>query len=192
MRVFQIVGAVNDFQSLLPADPAIHELIEESPLWFDGRSKATGWASPAMKIMSPKKNAPDLWSVNSDAAFAATPEAFPLIQAFFEMAGEVLPLPVGRQTLHLLNVTVCEDCLDGDRCGWILGDDGERLAVDDSPGGYVFDPRFFPESSIFKIPYGAAGATFCWEEDDDPLCSFKAAVEKHGLKGLKFREIWAK
>jgi hypothetical protein len=53
----------------------------------------------------------------------------------------------------------------------------------------VFDPEMFPESSIFKIPYGSAGMTLCWQEDDDPICSFKAAVEHHRLMGLKFKKL---
>lgn len=193
MRVFEIIGDLNNHQQLLPRDEKIHKLLKESPLWFDGRSKLENWSPPEMMLMSPKKKVPDIWSVNSDAAFAAGPRAFPLIQEFFEMAGEVLPLPFKGETLQLLNVTVCEDCLNGDRCDWLLNNQGERLTVKNShlPGAFQFLPAMFPESSIFKIPYGSAGRTLCWEEDDDPLCSFKAAVESHKLTGLKFREIWS-
>ncbi len=192
MRVFEIKGAVNDYQHLLPRDRKVTQMLEDGPLWFDGRSKQENWTPPEMMLLSPKKKPPDIWDVNSRTAFAASSRAFPLIQEFFEMAGEILPLPFKGQTLHLLNVTVCEDCLDGDKCRWLLDTKGERVAVDDDyqPGAYVFDPEMFPESSIFKIPYGSAGLTLCWEEENDPMCSFKAAVEHHKLTGLKFRELW--
>ena len=131
MRVFEIKGDVNKFQSLLPRDAKVLQALADGPLWFDGRPRKSEWVPPEMMIMSPKLKAPDIWDVNQGAGFAATDRALPLILEFFEMAGEILPLPIKGQTLHLLNVTVCEDCLDGDKCRWILGDDGERIAVKD-------------------------------------------------------------
>jgi hypothetical protein len=132
MRVFEILGAVNDYQYLLPRDRKLSEMLEDGPLWFDGRSKKANWTPPEMMLMNPKRESLDIWDVNSRAAFAASPRAFPLIQEFFEMAGEILPLPFYGQKPKLLNVTECVDCLDGDRCRWVLDEGDERLAVDDS------------------------------------------------------------
>src|ERR1044071_2268465 len=117
----------------------------------------------------PKLKKPDLYSLDQNAAFAPTPRAFLLIQEFFEMAGEVLPLPYGHETLSVLHVTECVDCLDPKKTRWIRDEKKRPIAVDDlgHPDAYQFIPDLLPESSIFKAPQGAAGGTFCWEEADD-------------------------
>jgi hypothetical protein len=39
MRVFEIRGAVKGYQHLLPRDRKVSQMLENSPFWFDGRSK---------------------------------------------------------------------------------------------------------------------------------------------------------
>jgi len=47
-----------------------------------------------------------------------------------------------------------------------------------------------PESSIFKIPQTARADILCYEGLKDPVDEFKPTVEKRGLTGIKFRELW--
>ena len=60
-----------------------------------------------------------------------------------------------------------------------------------APLQYVFNPVRLDESSLFKIPETYRSEILVLEREGDPESEFKAAVEKSGLKGLQFKEIWA-
>jgi hypothetical protein len=119
------------------------------------------------------------------------PRSIEHVRTQFEMAGELLPLPCDGVELTVLNVLECINCLDHERSTWLTTKDGQRIYPDPfKKGSYVFHAERLPESSLFKIPELRQGRVLCRERDGDPELEFKAAVELHGLVGLKFQLLW--
>ena len=109
-----------------------------------------------------------------------------MLRGFLEMSGELLPLPYKGEEYTLLNVTECIDCLDQDKCEWLLNKDtGERIY----PLKYVFRPGWFTESPLFKIPETCKGEVLLIEGMRDADREFRAVVKRNGLKGMLFDEL---
>ena len=104
-----------------------------------------------------------------------------------EKSCELLPmLPYGRETFYVVNVVECVDCLDEASTEWrTSGESGVRYGINK----YEFSKVRFSDSSLFKIPKSpeimvVSGLA---EAESD----FKSIVERNGLTGLKFQELWS-
>jgi hypothetical protein len=151
-------------------------------LYFKGEPKEK-WHPPKVYSPYPKRLEPDIWSMGiGNGAFGVTEKAFEKLDAVLEMAGEILNLPYQNQTLTICNILECIDCVDEDRSKWTMDRHGKRK--------FLVSPYFFmdslSESTLFKIPQSPIDI-FCWEQSEDPDSEFKACVEHHKLKGLKFK-----
>jgi hypothetical protein len=188
VKVYQVEFDVNNFRSLAADDVADARSI----LSFECKPKLPRWKPPSMYCPDPLSPAPDFWYIGGGSGIAVSSAAFPKVQTQFEMAGELLPLPFEGGELTLLNVLVCINCLDHDKCTWVKTKDGRRLFPNPyQDGAYVFHPDRFAESTLFKIPEMHKSTVLCIEREDDPETEFKAAVEHHKLTGLAFKELWA-
>ena len=192
MKVYLIKREVNTFRSVLFS----RSQDIGAPLYsFDGTPAAESWAPLKVYCDNPKKKRGDFWDVGVGLTFAATAQALELVRTPFEMAGELLSLefaarrgPSVVEPLTVLNVTSVVDCLDHDRCTFMTFDDGVTVLESEAP--LIFNPSRFDEPSIFKVPETAASDIYCREDDGDSELEFKAAVEKHGLTGLRFVQVW--
>lgn len=93
---------------------------------------------------------------------------------------QVLPI-IYNQTgkLYILNVTNVVDCLDYDNSDVTYFDSGRVSDV----RKFSFHEHLVINQHIFKIPELLRGYIFVSD-------TFKAAVEKHDLKGFEFIEVW--
>lgn len=182
MKVFSVTEDVSRFQSLGVDDI---DAWTEFALSVDCRSLTALWKPPTVYVRKPKLNRGNFLHITV-GLLVADDEAFSKIGEFFEMAGEVLPIPFEGKTLSLLNVTECINCLDREKSQW--RDPRRREGL---PLKYVFHPNRLDESSIFKIPETCKGEILVLERENDPETEFKAAVEHHRLTGLIFKELWS-
>jgi hypothetical protein len=190
MTVYQ-VRLVTDTYKALDVDSSKYDSDESydaafRTLRFEGKSKDR-WKAPQMHCRNPLKADPDFWQlITSGDAFAVGAKALKAAYSFFEAAGEILPLPVRDKKLEICNITRVYDCIDQDRSTWNTLPGYSKRGPLVTP---VFVPAHFQESTLFKIPE-RPHQIFCWEEDGDTETEFKACVEKHKLKGLKFIPVW--
>jgi hypothetical protein len=191
MIVYQVCLATDLFKALSIDASSYrsdkdYDLVFRS-LKFNGSSKEQ-WIIPKMHFRNPLKPNPDFWQLlSSSEAFAVGEGAFEAAYEFFEMAGELLPLTVKDMTLHICNVLQVYDCLDQERSIWNTLPGYTKRGPLVKP---VFVPEHFHQSSLFKIPE-RLHTIYCWEADREPETEFKACVEKHKLKGLKFLPVWS-
>lgn len=183
MKVYQIEYDPK-CQSLEPRDMTddTPELIEL--MTFDGMPKAEKWSPVHMEIPMPKLLHADVYHLSD--ALIATPRAFEVLEKFFRMAGELLPIvDENGVTMNLLNVTQCVNTLDHEKTRFRQYINGKGRG----PVEYAFRDRFV-ESTLFKIPETACGPIYCLEREGDPDEEFKAAFEAHSFKGIRFKEVW--
>jgi hypothetical protein len=80
------------------------------------------------------------------------------------------------------------NCLDHDKTEWEYGETtGKPIRI----VRYAFHEDRMPESSIFKIPETGRSEILCYEGARDPEDEFKPFVERNGITGLKFTELWS-
>src|SRR5271163_2337072 len=105
MKIFQVVFAANDYQSLFPEDES---LWSRNLLTFDGTSKSTGWTPPRLYCLKPKLRRGDFFG-GIPGALIASPETLKKVKNYFMRAGELLPVIVEDQPepFTLLNITAC-------------------------------------------------------------------------------------
>jgi hypothetical protein len=130
--------------------------------------------------------------------FAIDERALAICRPLLEPCCEFLPLaPYEGQVFFLLNVLECVDCLDKRATTWVpVRPDtrsGERpegtrpISIDE----YSFDRGRLPTSSLFRIPeersVGELTVSGLVPIDEE----FKSVVEREGLTGLRFEEIWS-
>jgi len=184
MRVYKIELDVNQCQYFLVEDKS---LFRSELLKFDGTKMGAAWRPPAVYSYQPQLKACDFWSFQLLAAFATPPRVTKDLELFLSIAGELLPLPYKGEQFSVLNVTECVNCLDEQRSEWVYGKKtGKPIRI----AKYAFHRDRMPESSIFKIPQTARADILCYEGLKDPVDEFKPTVEKRGLTGIKFRELW--
>jgi hypothetical protein len=99
-----------------------------------------------------------------------------------------LPVQLGSDAGYILNVTTVVDCLDHDKCDWVLAKDGiTRLRC----RRFVFRPDWLPESTLFKIPEMPA-TLFAHSGHGDKEDSFVWLVNHFRLTGIRFNKLWEK
>jgi hypothetical protein len=171
------------YQSLYPVKD---DLLWSDAFQFDGTAKRNSWKSPEVFSLRPWRLRPDLWNLESVAGIVFSVELTNELRPILEAAGELLPIRYGLESLSLLNVIASVDYLQpgvpGPKTGQQPGEGTSRR--------YSFDLARMPESSIFKIPETAETEILCSVGIRDPDREFKPVVERLGLKGLVFREVW--
>jgi hypothetical protein len=182
MKIYRVEADVNNFQYLMLEDESI--LLSEM-LNFDCTGKADKWETPAVFILKPKLkvgNFPDLFS---KAVLVVDEVALDSLRGLLERSGELLPLPHEGKLYHVVNVTGCYNVLDTNRTKWRF--EKGRPPIDQ----YVFHRRRLTQTPLFKIPETCKSEILTCEGIDDPEHEFKGRVEKLGLKGLIFEELWS-
>jgi DNA polymerase-3 subunit delta' len=120
-------------------------------------------------------------AANSLLKVLEEPPDFATIFLLTENAGELLPIrKEDGPELQLLNITRCVSALDREKSEW-----GASVI----PKTYAFHKEHIP-LSLFKIPETGVGEILCAEWEGNPEKEFKAAVEKHCLKGMRFQLLW--
>jgi hypothetical protein len=182
MKVFRVVPDVRNFQTLTPDDM---DWWADFALSIDCFPKKDVWKPSMFYVRQPKLRVGNFWDI-TPGFLVADDKAAAHVEEFFEMAGEVLPLPFEGRVFSLLNVTQCLNCLNHEASQW-----REPAARTGRPLKYVFHPRRMDEAGLFKIPETQRAEVLFLEREGDPETEFKAAVESHGFTGLIFEELWS-
>jgi len=181
MKIFSVKVDVNRYQYFLPQDQKLRMV-------FDCTPKLPGWVPPTVYVYQPKHLRGNFLSFLSSGALICDQTAFREMREFFEMSGELLPLPHAAELFHVLNVLECFNALDEERTDWVLGQEtGARIGI----RRYAFHRNRLPEVPLFKIPETCRGEILTVEGMKDPEDEFKPSVERLGLTGLLFRQIWS-
>lgn len=85
-----------------------------------------------------------------------------------------------------MNVLEIVDCLDREKTKWKIGRSGKPFGTIEE---YRFVPERFTNSSLFRVPKQVA--LLALTGTSDAQMEFKTLVERSGLTGLKFEEIWS-
>ena len=194
MKVFQLKSDFN-FQSFYPYDPndsdspQVRELLRADILMGQETPRLPSWIPAHLypdKPMLERGNFAHLWGFGG---FVADSRACEALRPILEQSCELLPfLPHEGEIFHKINVLTIIDCLDMRRTKWRTNRaTGKRLTEIEE---YHFIPELLVEGGLFRLPKrgrtlltvtGRAG-----QEDD-----FRAIVEREGLTGLKFEELWS-
>ena len=182
MKVHRIRPDVNNYQYFMLEDANIGltELMT-----FDGTPKVDTWTAPAVYIHKPrlkKGSFPDLWAT---ATLVVDETALEGLRDLLEMLGELLPLPYKDKLYHVLNVTECINVLDDHNTQWLYENGSGPIKK------YAFHSSRFTEAPLFKIPETCRSEILTTEGIKDPEDEFKSRVDRLGLKGLIFEEIWS-
>ena len=71
---------------------------------------------------------------------------------------------------------------------WVLGKTtNTKIRIKE----YHFEPSHFSESTLFKIPETAMAEVLTVSGLKDPEDEFKFVVEREGLEGIIFEEVWS-
>ena len=99
-----------------------------------------------------------------------------------------MPLTHEGEQFFALNVTECINVLDNESTQWVYGQStGARIRIEQ----YAFHADRLTETPLFKIPETSRSEILTVEGLKDPDDEFKSRVEKMGLTGLVFEEIWS-
>lgn len=184
MKVFRVRLDSNHFQSLLPVDP---EVWRADLLKMDCKPKLPTWKPPACYVTNPKLKRGSFFHFAS-GSFVVDSQACKSLRTILEIAGELLPLPHGSDAFYLANVLECVNCLDEQNTKWVLGKTtNARIRIKE----YHFHPGRFSESTLFKIPETALAEVLTVTGTKDPEDEFKSTVERQGLQGILFEEVWS-
>jgi len=182
MKVHRVRADVNNYQHFMleDANVGLTELMV-----FDGTSKAENWTAPDVYIASPrlkKSNFPDLWSTPT---LMVDETALGQLEDLLERSGELLPVPYKDSMYYVLNVTECDNVLDENTTQWLYEKGSGPIKT------YAFHASRFTESPLFKIPETCKSEILTIEGLKDLDDEFKGRVERLGLKGLVFEELWS-
>ena len=161
-------------------------LWRDTNYFLDGTPKLSAWKTPNVYCLYPLIRKGDFFG-GYVGGLIASAETAKKVLAFFEMAGELLPLNYEGERCSLLNVTECINALDQERTTWHTDLNGQKLLIKK----YAFHANRFTESSLFKIPETRRAEVLAVERCGHPDEEFKAFVEQVGLTGLRFEELWA-
>lgn len=148
---------------------------------FECTPRAAGWDPPPVYVPNKRDKAADFCG-SGPMGLIMRAAATQVLRPLLEEAGELLPIHLGAEIYHTLNVLNCVDCLDT-----------ERSVTDPYVQTFVFDPTrlMATKASLFKIKPDQWVRILYVEGLFAPERDFRAAVEAHGLVGLEFRLLWS-
>lgn len=182
MRILRVKENVTSYQTLVPVDLGVWS---SDALFFEGKAK-TAWEPPEVVVLNPLKKRGNFFYL-IPGALVFDEEALESLRDLLEMAGQILELPLGNETLYILNVLECINALDSDRSVWNIDpQSSQRLSLKQ----YAFRRGFVLESTLFKIPETVRGEVLVYSDLKDRGDEFMYRYLDSGLTGLEFQELW--
>lgn len=187
MKIYRIKLIADQCQWVMPSDP---EFVARGGVFFDGTPKSADWSPPEFYIHNPVAPKSNFYILNPSAlCFDKEISKHPLLVAFFEMAGEILPIRLesGGQ-LYVFNITGCINALDQHETVWRLNPNtAAKVAITK----YAFRPERRSESSLFKLPETRRSEILLMNNCSVALNGdFISAYQESGLVGLDFEQVW--
>lgn len=179
-KVYKIVPD-EDCQYLEPADFDAYRKASKTTWRFGGHRVAGKWDPLEVYSREPTLILPDIWGLLQ--TFAFEDRAAAKVRKFLDQSCQEFKLPFGGRNLVVANVVYVLDCLDVEKSKF----DEDIPEIVDQFAFHV-DRIDYP---LFKIPQTMHHDILTIEGISSPDDEFKATIEKHGLKGLKFVELWS-
>ncbi|MCA9041113.1 MAG: hypothetical protein KDA65_12245 [Planctomycetaceae bacterium] len=105
-----------------------------------------------------------------------------------EPAGELLPFYLDDEPMYLFNILECLNVLNEEKSDCTYFKSTKRLQEINK---YTFNRKGFNDTTLFKIPETSRTDMYTYTGMGKRLeDTFKGRVEKCGLTGLIFTEIW--
>jgi hypothetical protein len=178
LTVYRVIPNPTTFQEI-----GVDDIPSLMKIPFDGTPLRTTWVP--LDVYSPHPTLPegDFWGCfGNNAIFAVTEGGGQLLVTFLDQSCEGLPVMLDARRLLICNVIHIVNCLDTAKSehkpgipGWVTK--------------YAFHGNRF-EYSLFKLPETRRSEVLCVEGLAAPEDEFRGTVEKHGLRGLIFKEVW--
>lgn len=170
----------NNFQDLEPEDYEAFSAARKTTWKFDGKSVGGRWKPLEVYVRETTLKKPDVYALMHTFAFEEA--AAKKVQVCLGPSCEQFRLPFEDRHLILINVTHVIDALD------------KKKSVFDPDLPHVIDAYAFRadrlDHSLFKIPQTALSDIYTVEGLGSPDEEFKPLVDKLGIKGLCFAEVW--
>jgi hypothetical protein len=170
------------YQSLESVNSDAYLAARKKTWKFDGHPVEGKFEKLEVYVRQPTLKKPAIWGLADTLAFED--DAAAKVQLCLDQAGQQFKLPFQGSKLIVLNVTYVIDCLDEAKSEFIDPDLPHMIDK------YVFHADRL-DYSLFKIPETMSGEILTVEGLVSPDDEFKPLVEKHGLKGLRFEELWS-
>lgn len=183
MKVYLIRCDVNHYQDILACDPKSRSLED---VGFFGQPRADSWQDCGYYIQKPNDRRGGFFgNVHGIGSFIIDSKTYDLVGDLLEMSGELLPIHFDGEDFFVVNVTNVVNVLDHSRLVW-------RYEPGSGPiDQYAFFGNRIPEAPLFKVPDQNSVKIFTHSGRLDPEDEFKGRVEKHGIEGLIFEEVWS-
>jgi hypothetical protein len=120
--------------------------------------------------------------------FAIDSYASTVLRPILENTCELMPfLPYNGEIFFRMNVLKRIDCLDREKTKWAVNKltGAQSTQIEQ----YSFDSARFTNSSIFRLQKGPM--ILALDGLSEPESEFKSIVQREGLTGLKFEELWS-
>lgn len=175
--VYRVVGDVDQFQYV-----ELFELIMSEIYPLDGTEYGRAWVPSDAKIGHAEGLVPDIWPVvGCNTVALGDADVARLLKPALDGV-ELLGLPVGKRRLRMLNVLSVVDALDPHNS---VRDPNEPSSI----LRFTFNLEQV-RTSLFKIPERVTRDIFTVVGRFPKDREFKALVETHGLKGVRFDHVW--
>lgn len=169
------------FQSLEPVSYDAYAAARRNTWKFNGTPVEGKLEKVDLYVREPTLKKPDIWGLANTLAFED--EVAAKVQLCLDQAGQQFKLRFNNRRLIVLNVTYVIDCLDKKRSEY-------NPEIPDMIDKYVFHEDRL-DYSVFKIPETMHSDILTVEGLASPDDEFKPLIEKHGLKGLRFEELYS-
>lgn len=182
MKVYRLVTEVNRYQYFLVEKEEFAEKLS-----MDCTYRSNSWNPPGVYVYNPRSEVGDFYNFSSNLLISNS-KATEILRTFFDMAGEILPLPYQGEVFSVLNVTECINCLDDRETEWLYDPSSNQRVY---PIKYSFHANRFTSSRIFKIPETCRGEILVVDKGESTGEEFRSTVELYKLRGLIFEELWS-
>ena len=176
MLVVYKIRKNDETQHFLPEDPADREKLMSACV-----SKSEAWTPVRVYNAMPLLARTDFYQWD-EGYLIASAAALSCLGGFFAEAGEVLPVDNDGETYWLVNVLNCVDCLEHEHTEFDQFNLVRRAS---------FLRSCLPGPGLFKIPETRSTAVYVLVDcTADETQDFKGEVERAGLMGIRFVEVW--
>jgi hypothetical protein len=156
------------------------------------RQKAADWHPPGIRWYDDdgrniqRYKDPDITQIDL-LSYLLGPRAAELLRPVISDVAELLPVPFQGETWYFMNVFHRADALDKANSHYMVYSTGEVSRALEKP---AFFADKVPHAKLFMLT-GVRGRVYYAEHhpDDNPN-TFKGAVEKNKLFGIRFGKVW--
>jgi hypothetical protein len=184
MKYYKINTESNNCQWIMPQvdESKIPELLN-----FNCSTKIKELENMEWYVFNPKQNKANFFTIGIGGVLVFDKHVYESqVYSSLEMAGEIIPISIGDETLYILNVLECVNALNKSKSKWDIYPNGQKGRILQ----YSFYKDRVSESTIFKIPETAATEVFAYSDLKEPIDEFYYQYHKEEFTGLSFEVVF--